>query len=132
MSTYQADHSLDLSHSRSVTALISLIVGLGPVLSVLFVASQAGSHWLPGIALGPVLAALVLVWSPLPISIPALIMQDARDAALAQYRGAIGNTVRAAKLIGHLMTSPTSPIRTEMVASVIGWAIAAVVAVHIG
>jgi hypothetical protein len=122
MSTYQADHSLDLSHSRSVTALISLIVGLGPVLSVLFVASQAGSHWLPGIALGPVLAALVLVWSPLPISIPALIM----------YRGAIGNTVRAAKLIGHLMTSPTSPIRTEMVASVIGWAIAAVVAVHIG
>ena len=109
---------------RSFTVLLVLV---GPLASVLWLMSQAGHSWLPNDALGPVLLGVLFVWSPMPISIPALIMQDARDAALPQYRGLAASFVRGFLVIPYLMVNKASSIRPEMAASVLGFALACLV-----
>lgn len=102
----------------------SLFLGMGPILNVMWLTGQAGSHWLPASALAPVLWAVIVAWSPLPIAIPALVLQDARDNALVEYRGIVGSLVRGLKLMGHLSFSPRSAVRMETIASLIGFFVA--------
>lgn len=109
--------------------LVASILMVGPLASVWWLSSQAGGSWLPLSALGPVLWAVLIAWSPLPISIPALILQDARDNALADMVGIKGTMVRSVKLLGHLAWSPESPVRAEMIGSLLGFAAAAIVVV---
>jgi len=113
--------------------LTTLLVAVGPSLSVSFAIAKAGAAWLPSQALAPVLWAILVMWSPMPLSFPALLLQDARDAALPQYRGFIGSAIRATKLIGYLVTSKHSSVRVEMTASLIGFAGAILIALpHLG
>ena len=102
------------------------ILALGPVTTVLLLPTSVQGFALPGETPLIMLVALAL-WSPMFFSIPALVLADARDGALPQYRGALGSFVRGLILVPYLMRR-TSPVRVEMVASVIGFALAVVVA----
>jgi hypothetical protein len=65
-------------------------------------------------------AMLVLLWSPIFFAMPAILMQKTRDAALPQYSGVFGNTVRAFKLIPHIIAQGNRH-SVEMIASLLGW-----------
>ncbi len=67
-------------------------------------------------------AMLVLLWSPIFFAMPAILMQKTRDAALPQYSGVFGNTVRAFKLIPHIIAQGNRH-SVEMIASLLGWVI---------
>jgi hypothetical protein len=60
---------------------------------------------------------LMLLWSPLFFSIPALLLQNERDRALPDERNAF---VRGIKLLPYLL-SARSTIRTEMLVSIATW-----------
>lgn len=107
-----------------------VLSGLGPVLSVLAIAVFAGSSWLPLTAVTPVTWAAVLLWCPMiPISIPALLTQDARDKAMPECRGIVGTVARGLRLLPYLLRDPRSSVRAETLASLIGFALAIVVVV---
>ena len=82
--------------------------------------------------MGPVLLGALVLWSPLPLSIPALLLQDSRDAALDHYRGLLGSLVRGSRLVPYLMIDAHSPVRAEMTCSVLGFlaAVLVVLAAH--
>jgi len=63
---------------------------------------------------------VLFMWSPMPISFPALLLQDARDAALPEMTGFVGSFWRSFLLIPYLMTAKESSVRVEMTASVLG------------
>jgi hypothetical protein len=67
-------------------------------------------------------AMLVLLWSPIFFALPAILMQKTRDAALPQYSGLIGNTVRAFKLLPHIIAQGNRH-SIEMVVSLASWVI---------
>jgi hypothetical protein len=100
---------------------------IGPVATVLLVAHMAGSHYLPHVAVIPALLVAVALWSPSPISIPALVMQDVRDSYGAQMRGLIG-TLKRGVLITFWMASKRSGVRAEMLASLVGFSLAGILA----
>jgi hypothetical protein len=106
----------------------TVLFGVGPLLSMLAVMFLAGSSLLPIGALSPTMLAVLVLWSPfVPLSIPALLTQDARDKMLPQYHGLVGNTVRATLLIPHILRDPRSSIRVETLASLVGFFLALVV-----
>jgi hypothetical protein len=106
-----------------------VILGLGPVLSVLAITIFSGSSWLPVASVTPVTWAALLLWSPLPIAIPALLSQDARDKAMPEYRGLVGTVVRWFRLLPYLLRDPRSSVRVETLASLIGFVLALLVVV---
>lgn len=106
--------------------MLFLFVG-GPVASVAGVLAahaggmavmRAGELWM-------YLVVVLAAWSPLPFSLPAVLLDDARDAALPGYRG-LGRAVRAFRLVPHMVWH--SPARVEFTASLVGFALALAVA----
>jgi hypothetical protein len=101
------------------------LLAIGPTLTTLlvwmFLPTQATLH----IAM----IAVLVAWSPLFISIPALLVQDARDAALPNLGGPIGSLVRGAALIPYMLIPHKSPARLEIGISLAGLALAAVLIV---
>jgi hypothetical protein len=67
-------------------------------------------------------AALVLflIWSPLFFSIPALMMQRERDLLLPSGGGPLSSFLRGVRLLP-TMFRRDSGIRTETIASLVGW-----------
>lgn len=79
----------------------------------------------PYLAVMPITTLLVVAlafWSPMPLSIPALMLGDARDWALPGYRGLFGRMARGVVLLPYLLTAPNSPVRTEVALSLAGFA----------
>lgn len=106
-------------HARS--GLLQLIIlGAGPALSIIALSvGQSEGLWpadWTGLLAGTV---LVLVWSPLFCSIPALMMQDERDRILPDAP----RVVRAIRLVPELL-SATSPVRDLQRVSLAGFAVA--------
>lgn len=69
------------------------------------------------------LVVAVVMWSPLPFSLPAVLLERARDEALPGYEGP-ARLLRAALLVPYMLTR--SPHRVEFLASVVGFALALV------
>lgn len=105
------------------------ILLFGPLATIVGIHDLLGTSWLAGPMLRWALLAALLLWSPLFFSIPALLLQDARDAALDHWRGPIGSLVRGVVLLPYLCFSKHSPCRHEAVASLLGPAGALVAAV---
>jgi hypothetical protein len=111
--------------------LVAGVLALGPVATVvaLLVAhsSQAGqAGTLLGAApMSTYLTVALLAWSPLPFSVPAVLMDSARDAALPGFSGS-GRLVRGLALVPYMVFR--GPARTEMAASLLGFLAAAAVA----
>lgn len=104
------------------------LLTLGPVATV--IALMAGvtlptSTPLGAAPLSTYLIVALLAWSPLPLSLPAVFLERARDEALPGYTG-LGRLVRGALLVPYMVTR--SPWRVEFLASLVGFAIAVAVA----
>lgn len=102
------------------------LLGVGPTLTArLLIANHARSVLVtPGALPAALLVLVVVLWSPLPLSIPSAILQFARDGALANLlrpRRVDLRLWRAVRLIPHLALSPASNVRAEMVVSLAGW-----------
>jgi len=90
------------------------VLAVGPFATLAFV-PRIGS----GIEVASIETALMLLWSPLFFSIPALMLQNDRDRALPGERNAF---VRGIKLLPHLL-SVGSAIRSEMLVSTATWVV---------
>jgi hypothetical protein len=101
--------------------LVAFTLAVAPVLCVLAAGVGAGGKYLPVEVLPYALAALLLAWSPLPVSIPAVVLGDSRDSFEPGGRG-LG---RGLRMVGNL-SSASSPVRAEFLASLVGFAVAAV------
>jgi hypothetical protein len=111
--------------SRRVTVLTLLF---GPLLTMIFLLRMIGTVWLTRAQLPIVLWVALVFWSPLFFSIPALLLQDVRDSALDHWRGPVLSAIRGLVLLPYLVFSPKSPARLEAGVSLLGFAIAVVVA----
>lgn len=96
----------------------------GPALSVWMVMNYLNTHLLAGEAPFAAIAVL-LFWSPFFFSIPAMVLQDARDSILPEMRGL--NSVKRAFLLPAEMLKSSNGIRKETLASYIGLALGALV-----
>lgn len=97
-----------------------LILGIGPILSWQIL------HSVGSLTQGDLRAAeavLFLAWSPLFFSIPALLCQTERDAALPSMRGPWGSFKRAIALVPYLLLSKSSTLRLETAVSLAMWAL---------
>lgn len=106
------------------TLVLGAVLTAGPYATVRYVEHLAASPWLRTDQLGLAVGVALAMWSPLFFSFPALLLQGARDAALPELRGPVGTTVRAVRLVPHLL-SDASPVRVEMGLSLVGFAIGA-------
>jgi hypothetical protein len=112
--------------NRTAMTWKTALLAVGPVVSVLGAPVLLKNFTLPGEA--PLVTLVVVaLWSPLFFSIPALVLADARDRALPQYNGVFGSLIRGVLLIPSMMRSQ-SPVKTEMRASIAGFAAAVLVA----
>ena len=104
---------------------------VGPALSIALVRHMATTHYLPAAGVVPALLVVLFMWSPSPLSIPALVLQEVRDSYGASMRGIAGTLKRGGR-ITFWMASKSSPVRTEMLASLIGFCVAvALVVLHV-
>jgi len=75
---------------------------------------------------------VVLLWSPMFISLPTALLQFARDRALPRLGASSTfspmNLVRGVVLVPYLIVAPSSKVRLAMTASLAGWALGIVVA----
>jgi hypothetical protein len=101
---------------------------VGPVASVLFVRGGMAGH-LPANAVGVATLVALALWSPLPIALPALVMQDVRDAYAPEARGIMGTVWRGAR-ITFALCGRHCLVRTEMIASLLGFGAALLAAAH--
>ena len=88
------------------------VILLGPVVTLAF-AVRIGT----GVETASIETAVMLLWSPLFFSIPALMLQNERDAALPLERNFL---VRGIKLLPYLL-SKQSPVRAESIVSTVMW-----------
>jgi len=113
---------------RAIT--IPLLVA-GPLACLQLLANAVGGPWLLSDQFALVAVLNLAVWSPLWFSIPAFLLQDARDQALPHLTGLLGTSARALLLIPHLLLSPSSPVRQEMAASLLGFSLAGVTTISL-
>lgn len=107
------EHSIVVAPGRGLLRIARLGVLLaGPVITLELLHRYAGS-----IETASLEALAVLLWSPLFFSVPALLLQNERDAALPMERSSL---VRGVKLIPYLL-SRNSPIRLETIVSTGMW-----------
>lgn len=86
------------------------LLAFGPIASI-----AAGMAFLQGYEVGAFSWAMLILWSPLPVGIPALIMQRDRDDALPGISG----TSRAILMFPHLILERRS---RDAAVSIAGWA----------
>lgn len=97
--------------------LTTVALATGPLLSWLLL-----RHWLPSDAVdvASAEAALVLLWCPLVFfSVPALVLQNSRDAALPTMTGPVASVGRAVLLLPYELA--VGQRRVETWAALIGW-----------
>jgi hypothetical protein len=91
------------------------VLALGPAVSLgllgLVSPTLAGS--------GGAYLMLALLWSPLFFSVPALLMQNERDEALANLTGVTGSALRGLLLVPWMLLR--SNVRVEMAVSLCSW-----------
>lgn len=105
---------------------LTILFVIAPVVTV-YALTLMGRHTelLGAAPLSVWLVAALVLWSPLPISIPAVLLEADRDAALPGYRG-FGRVVRAVRLIPHMVLK--SDARVAFTASLLGFGGALVIA----
>lgn len=94
---------------------LAVFLGTAPVASVCLMRAMAGGVYLPGSAYPYAALALLLIWSPLPFSLPAVILGEARDMHRIEHGGGMRS------LFKHL-SSRESAVRAAFLASIVGFA----------
>jgi len=97
-------------------ALTGLLLLIAPAATILAMRHTTGGMLFATDTVAYATLAVLLLWSPLPISLPAVLLGDARDG----FRpGAYG--VRRALALYPYLLGPTSPVRIESWAHVVGF-----------
>ena len=112
METLSTEHSV-----RKILTTTSLLVG--PMVCAFLAEIGEGGRYLPAGVFPYAMVAILLAWSPLPASIPAVVLGEARDRFEPGQRG-IG---RGLRLLKHL-SSKGSAVQGEFFASLAGFAAA--------
>jgi hypothetical protein len=120
--------------TKTATSLLPKIFSIplflvGPIATLMALHTAGAAHALMSVGVGPACFAALACWSPLPIALPALVMQDVRDSYGASMRG-VGGTLKRGVLISFWLTSKNSPVRAEMTASLVGFLVALIWMVH--
>lgn len=107
--------------SKNITnnpILRSIFLFVGPLLSLAIFSrfSKGFSHN----DINSIKLVLVLIWSPLFFSIPALIMQNSRDSYHPHSKGLVDDLKRALNLIPDLLKRRDGA-SLEMASSLLGW-----------
>lgn len=106
--------------SSPATTGKTAVLLLGPVLTVLVLLVSVRTGSLTAIDERVWVAGALLFWSPLPISIPAVLLERERDATLPAAPAA----VRAVALVPWMLFAKSSTARAPMAASLAGLALA--------
>lgn len=93
---------------------LAVFLGTTPVVSICLLRAMAGGVYLPGSAYPYAALALLLIWSPLPFSLPAVILGEARDMYRIQHGGGMRS------LFKHL-SGRESAARSAFLASIVGF-----------
>lgn len=108
--------NMNLLHSTRRTAA-ALVLAVVPPLCVFAASTSSNSTYLP-VGVAPYfMAAVLLAWSPLPTSIPAVVLGAARDNFEPGGRG-MARGWRMLKGLGR----KNSPVQVEFLASIVGFA----------
>lgn len=114
MQANHANHPVTSTTAATAAKAIRLaILAVGPVLTMIVLTRLPA-----GTDASTVSTLMVLLWSPLFFSVPALLLQRERDQALPDT----SISVRWAKLLWYMAASPQSTVRTETTVSLIAWA----------
>ncbi len=113
MNTYSHTQRVNVSRSAK-EILTAMFLLLGPIMSYWLMRPYTNSTE----DLSGVCVALFFIWSPLFLSVPALILQRARDLALPRETSSI---LRGIKLVPYMLLDKSSPVRLETFASIVGW-----------
>lgn len=111
--------------TKQVPAATVALLAVGPILSVLTVlalpATNGGGTW-------PVwawLAAVLVVWSPLPISLPAVMLDTYRDSAAATLKASgkkfTGTRLLPAMIAGSASVATVVSLASFVIALAIAW-----------
>lgn len=106
---------------RTPHTALTLFLGVTPIVSVWLMRAVAGGAYLPDSTYPYAVFALLLIWSPLPFSLPAVILGEARDMHRIQHGEG------AWPLLKHL-SSRESVVRSAFLASILGFAGAVLIA----
>lgn len=109
---------------RTPQTALTVFLGAAPIVSVWLMRTVAGGAYLPDSTYPYAVLALLLVWSPLPFSLPAVVLGEARDMHRIQHGGG------AWSLFKHL-SSRESAVRSVFLASILGFAGAVLVALSL-
>lgn len=107
------EHSIVVAPGRGLLR----IARLGALLAGPVVTLELLHRYVGGIETASLETLAVLLWSPLFFSVPALLLQNERDAALPSERNSL---VRGVKLLPYLL-GRNSPIRLETIVSTGMW-----------
>jgi hypothetical protein len=111
-----------VSSSRSMRLTL---LAVGPFITLMLARGLVAGHI--GAVELPLLDMVVfLAWSPLFFSLPALLCQHERDAALPQYDGMLGSLYRGIILIPYLLTRG-SGMQAEMIVSLTAWVVLGII-----
>lgn len=101
---------------------LTLFLGVGPVVSSYLISVGAGGKYLPDSAYPYVAFAILLIWSPLPFSLPAVALGEVRDMHRILNGGGMWS------LFSHLSSRKNSS-RAAFLSSLVGFVAAIVVAI---
>ncbi len=111
--------------------LVVPVLLFGPLFSIAGLAHMVGSSWLLPSEVTAAAVAILAMWSPLLFSIPALLMQDVRDATLDNWRSPAASLARGVVLLPYLCLARRSPARLEAIASLVGFAAGVILALAV-
>lgn len=115
--------------SQPVLGPRALVLAAGPVLTIYTLTALADANALAAAPVSYYLWVALLLWSPLPFALPAVLMDLERDATLPQLaQGPAGRVVRALLLIPAMLVSPRAATRVSTALSLAGFALAVAVA----
>jgi membrane associated rhomboid family serine protease len=102
------------------------LVLLGPALSIIALHLSSGGTYLPDEYTWLAFAVALVAWSPLPFAVPALVLQDARDA----YAPNASTIQRGRGMLPHLLSTggSVSVVTAASLAGLTGGLVVALIA----
>lgn len=128
-STPGAAPELTVGLPRTTGRMLTTALLVGPALTVLAIGAAVSAGALTALSPQAYLLVALVFWSPLPFSVPAVLLEAHRDAALPHLQTNLaGRSARAVLLLPWLMTSPRSGARAAATASLVGFCVAVALA----
>jgi hypothetical protein len=123
--------TLSVDSKSGMRSAKSILLVAAPTLSLLGLRLLQGSNWAAKPYIGYGAIALLIMWSPLFFSFPALLLQGGRDKLLTGWSRFPLSLVRGLLLVPVSILSPKSTIRQESFWALLGFGAAVFLALTI-